>query len=229
MNLLLHEELGSTSDEARRLAQANAPHGTVVAARRQTAGRGRQGRVWVSPAGNLHASFLLRPGVAAVRVPEIGFVAALAVAETVDAVLPAGPAATLKWPNDVQLAGAKVAGLLVELVEDGAVIVGIGTNVAHAPPDLPYPVACLAAHGARAGMEDVLQILMATFERHLLDWSTAGFSPVRDAWMQRGPRLGEALQIRNGQQGRFAGLDTDGALLLETPDGVRRVLAGEVG
>ena len=129
MNLLLHEELGSTSDEARRLAQANAPHGTVVAARRQTAGRGRQGRVWVSPAGNLHASFLLRPGVAAVRVPEIGFVAALAVAETVDAVLPAGPAATLKWPNDVQLAGAKVAGLLVELVEDGAVIVGIGVNV----------------------------------------------------------------------------------------------------
>jgi BirA family transcriptional regulator, biotin operon repressor / biotin---[acetyl-CoA-carboxylase] ligase len=228
MNLVIHDELGSTSDEARRQAQDGAPHGIVIAARCQTAGRGRQGRTWVSPAGNLHASLLLRPEIAAARVPEIGFVAALAVADTVDAVLPGGPAAGLKWPNDVQLLGAKVAGILVELVEDGAVIAGIGVNVAHTPPDMPYPVTCLAAHGCQTAMEGVLQALIAAFERHWLAWSTAGFDPVRDAWLRRGPPLGQVLQVRSGQQGRFAGLDADGALLLETADGTRRVVAGEV-
>jgi len=228
MKLVLYDELGSTSDEARRQSQDGAPHGTIIAARRQTAGRGRQGRAWVSPAGNVHASFLLRPGVTAARVPEIGFVAALAVADTVDASLPGGPAAGLKWPNDVQLLGAKVAGILVELVEGGAVIVGIGVNVAHAPPDMPYPVTCLAAHGCRAAMEDVLHALVTAFERRWLAWSTAGFDPVRDDWLRRGPPLGQTLQVRDGQQGRFAGLDADGALLLETPDGMRRVVAGEV-
>ncbi len=167
--------------------------------------------------------------MAAARVPEIGFVAALAVAETVEAVLSGGPAATLKWPNDVQLAGAKVSGLLVELVEGGAVILGIGINIAHVPPDLPYPVTSLAAHGASVGMDDVLRILMAVLDRHWQAWCTAGFDPVRQAWMRRGPPLGQDLQIRNGQRGRFAGLDTDGALLLETADGVRRVVAGEIG
>ncbi len=227
MNLILHEELGSTSDEARRLAQGGAAHGTVVVARRQTAGRGRQGRVWVSPAGNLYASFLLRPGVAMARVPEIGFVAAVAVADAVDAALP-GAATALKWPNDVQIAGAKVCGILVEAEADGVVIVGTGVNVAHAPPGLPYPVTCLAAHGSTATVDTVLHSLAAAFERHLAAWSAAGFGPVREAWMRRGPALGQAVQLRTGQHGAFAGLDTDGALLLATPEGTRRVVVGEV-
>ncbi|HEY0183926.1 MAG TPA: biotin--[acetyl-CoA-carboxylase] ligase [Rhodopila sp.] len=227
MNVILHEELGSTSDEARRLAQGGAPHGTVVVARRQTAGRGRLGRVWVSPVGNLYASFLLRPGVAAARVPEIGFIAAVSVADAVDAAL-AAAAAALKWPNDVQIAGAKVAGILVEAESDGVVIVGTGVNVGFAPLDLPYPVTSLAAHGSAATVDAVLQALAAAFERHLAAWSAAGFGPVREAWLRRGPALGQAVQLRTGQQGDFAGLDADGALLLATPAGVRRVVVGEV-
>ncbi len=160
--------------------------------------------------------------------PEIGFVAALAVAACVDAALPDAAAAALKWPNDIQLAGAKVGGILVELVEAGAVIVGIGVNVAHAPADMPYPVTCLAAHRAQGTMEDLLHALMGAFDQHLRAWSETGFGPVRTAWLRRGPPLGEMLRLRTGVEGRFAGLDTDGALLLETAEGPKRVVGGEV-
>jgi BirA family transcriptional regulator, biotin operon repressor / biotin---[acetyl-CoA-carboxylase] ligase len=224
MILHCHDELGSTSDEALRLAREGAPHGTVICARRQTAGRGRQGRRWISPAGNLHASFLLRPGVPAMRTAEIGFVAAVAVAATLDAMLP-GQAA-LKWPNDVLLGGAKVAGILTELVEE-AVIVGIGVNVAHVPPDMPYQVTSLAAQGCGATAEEVLASLMQHFEQGLAAWTQGGFGPVRAAWLQRGPSLGQAMRAGEGT-GRFAGLAEDGALLLETENGTRRVVAGEV-
>jgi BirA family biotin operon repressor/biotin-[acetyl-CoA-carboxylase] ligase len=224
MILYCHEELGSTNDEAARLAREGAPHGVVICARRQTAGRGRQGRRWISPVGNLHASFLLRPDVPAMRTPEIGFVAAVAITATLDPMAP--EQVTLKWPNDVLLSGAKVAGILTELVE-GAVIVGIGVNVAHVPPDMPYPVASLSAHGCRATVDEVLAGLMQHFEQGLAAWTQGGFAPVRTAWLQRGPPLGQRMQAGE-QAGRFAGLADDGALLLETESGMRRVVAGEV-
>ncbi len=224
MILHCHDELGSTNDEAARLAREGAPHGAVICARRQTAGRGRQGRRWVSPVGNLHASFLLRPGVPVARTAEIGFVAAVAIAATLDAVLPGQ--ATLKWPNDVLISGAKVAGILTELVED-AVIVGIGVNVTHVPPDMPYPVVSLAALGSHATADEVLAGLMQQFGRGLAAWAQDGFGPVRTAWLRRGPALGQALRA-GALAGGFAGLAEDGALLLDTEGGTRRVVAGEV-
>ena len=222
-----HARLGSTNDEALRQARDGAPGGTVVVAARQDAGRGRQGRNWASPPGNLHASFLLRPAVPPARAAEIGFVAALAVAGALDGFV---PGARLKWPNDVLLGGAKVAGILSERV-DAAVVVGIGVNVAHAPPAMPYPVASLAGHGATATVDAVLAALVAQMEQGLARWEANGFAAVRDAWLQRGPALGQALQARLGARtlaGSFAGLDVDGALLLDTPGGRRRVVAGDV-
>jgi BirA family biotin operon repressor/biotin-[acetyl-CoA-carboxylase] ligase len=224
MILQCHDELGSTNDEASRLAHAGAPHGTVICARRQTAGRGRQGRRWISPIGNLHASFILRPGVPAARTAEIGFVAAVAIAATLDAMLPGQ--LTLKWPNDVLLGGAKVAGILTELVE-AAVVVGIGLNVAHVPPDMPYAVTSLSAQGCRVTVEEVLAALMQHFEHGLAAWAQDGFDPVRAAWLQRGPAPGQAMRAGD-LTGRFAGLAADGALLLDTGSGTRRVVAGEV-
>jgi BirA family transcriptional regulator, biotin operon repressor / biotin---[acetyl-CoA-carboxylase] ligase len=224
MILHRHDELGSTSDEASRLAREGAPHGTVICARRQTAGRGRQGRRWISPVGNLHASFLLRPGVPAARTAEIGFVAAVAIAAALDTILPGQ--ATLKWPNDVLLGGAKVAGILTELVE-ATVIVGIGINVAHVPPDMPYPVTSVAAQGCHVTVEEVLAALMQHFGQGLEAWTQGGFGPVREAWLRRGPSAGQAMRAGD-LTGRFAGLAGDGALLLETGNGTRRVVAGEV-
>lgn len=224
-----HAELTSTMDTARAAALAGAPDGTVVLARRQTAARGRQGRAWISPEGNLHVSVLLRPGVKLARMAELGFVAALAVADAVDAEL-GGRAARLKWPNDVLVAGAKVAGILVELVEDAAVV-GIGVNVVAAPEEVPYPATCLHAQGSRATAEAVLDALLAALEARLAVWHAAGFAAVRAAWLARGPAYGELVRVRQGEtlgEGRFAGLDSDGALLLADGHGTRRVIAGDI-
>ena len=231
--MLLHRHalIGSTNDEALRLAREGAPDGTVVVAGQQTAGRGRQGRRWISPPGNLYASFLVRtarfPGFTPPRAAEIGFVAALAVADALDTAI-AG--SRLKWPNDVLLAGAKVAGILTEMASD-AVVIGIGINVAHAPPDMPYPVTSVASLGGTISADALLVTLADRLDHRLLAWDTAGFAAVREAWLQRGPTPGQVLTARavsGGVTGIFAGLAEDGALLLMTTDGVRRIVAGEV-
>jgi BirA family biotin operon repressor/biotin-[acetyl-CoA-carboxylase] ligase len=231
--VLLHRHalIGSTNDEALRLAREGAPDGTVVVAEQQSAGRGRQGRRWISPPGNLYVSFLVRtarfPGFTPARAAEIGFVAALAVADALDTVI-AG--CRLKWPNDVLLAGAKVAGILTEMAGD-AMIIGIGINVAHSPPDMPYPVTSVAALGAAVSAETLLATLADRLDHRLLAWNTVGFAAVREAWLQRGPTSGQVLTARVGTgrvDGTFAGLAEDGALLLSTEDGVRRIVAGEV-
>jgi BirA family biotin operon repressor/biotin-[acetyl-CoA-carboxylase] ligase len=226
-----HVLIGSTNDETLRLAREGAPDGTVVVAEQQTAGRGRQGRQWISPPGNLYVSFLIRterfPGFTPARAAEIGFVAALAVADALDTAI-AG--SRLKWPNDVLLAGAKVAGILTELASD-AIVIGIGINVAHAPPDMPYPVTSVAALGATVSPDALLTTLADHLDQRLLAWHTAGFATIREAWLQRGPEPGQALTARAGSgrvTGTFAGLAEDGALLLATADGLRRIVAGEV-
>ncbi len=216
-------------DEARRLALEGAGHGTAVVARVQQAGRGRSGNVWVSPAGNLHVTVVLRPGGPARQAPELGFVTALAVAETVDALL--GPGTALKWPNDVLRGGAKLAGILLERQDDGAVLAGIGMNVRHAPAGLPYPVTSLAVLGSDAGPDDVLARLLDRLRAGWADWRSNGFGAVLARWSARGPAPGAAMQVRVGAArvaGRYAGLSATGALLLDTPDGRRTVVAGEI-
>jgi BirA family biotin operon repressor/biotin-[acetyl-CoA-carboxylase] ligase len=226
-----YDSIGSTNDEAMRLAHCGTPHGTVVCATMQTAGRGRQARHWHSPRGNLYASILLRPDQPMGRVPELSFVAALAVADAADGVLPDGVRATLKWPNDVLVRGGKVAGILIEHA-DPATVVGIGINVRHAPPDAPYPVTTLSASGASAIDPDaLLPVLLEAFRRRFTDWQDRGFAAVRAAWLQRAPAPGSPLQVRIGDrtvQGRFADLSHDGALVIETADGPQRIHAGEV-
>ena len=219
----------STMDEARLLAFGGAPHGSAVVARVQLGGRGRMGRVWVSPPGNLYLTAVLRPGGSPRLAPELGFVAAVAVAEAVDRLL--GPGTELKWPNDVLRGGAKLAGILLERLEDGTVLAGIGANVRHAPPDMPYPVTSLAALGCTAEPDDLLDAVLERLEAGWSDWRRAGFGCVLRRWAARGPAPGAALAIRLGEtqmEGRFAGLAEDGALLLDTPGGRRSFVAGDV-
>ena len=222
--------LTSTMDEAQALARAGAPDGTVVVARRQSSARGRQGRAWVSPEGNLYVSVLLRPGLSAARMAELGFAVALAVADAVDAAL--GDArAQLKWPNDVLVDGAKVAGILVELAQEGAAVVGVGVNVVHHPESVPYPATSLQACGGAVETEAVLAALLTALELRLTLWLTEGFALLRGAWLARGPAYGEMIRLRRGEaisEGCYLGLDTDGALLIRTDAGPQRVVAGEV-
>ncbi len=232
-----YERLASTNDTARALVAEGVPRGTVVWALSQSAGRGRQGRSWVSPPGNLYASVILRPRVPVPRLTELGFLAALSIADALDSVPGVRSRAELKWPNDVLLEGRKVAGILPEAMiaadVSHAVILGIGINLSEAPSDTPYPATSLAASGA-AGVtpERMLDaLLLPALARWLARWEAEGFEPARRAWMGRAYGLGRNGRVRSGEgwlEGRLTALDQDGALLVETAAGPRRITAGEV-
>ncbi len=226
----LYERIGSTNDEARRLALEGAAAGTVVCADEQTAGRGRQSRSWYSPPGNLYLSVLLRPEVGASRMTELAFVAALAVADTADTLLPSAVRTSLKWPNDVLVNGAKIAGILLEQIGD-ALVIGIGLNILHAPERASYKVTTLASCGGLATVDGARTILLDRLAKQLAVWEEDGFAAVRAAWLVRAHPVGASLRVTLGGKalvGDFVGLDEAGALLLDTPDGRHRIVAGEV-
>jgi BirA family biotin operon repressor/biotin-[acetyl-CoA-carboxylase] ligase len=219
----------STNDEAVRLAEAGAPEGTVVWAREQTGGRGRRGRQWASPFGNLYSSTILRPDCPAARAAGLGFAAALAVAD----IVPAGRDVRLKWPNDVLVDGGKVAGILPEsaIGSDGKVehvVMGIGINIGFAPslPDMRYLGACLGGT-----VEAALERLTVALAARLAQWRREGFEAVRAEWLAKAGPLGLEVDVRLGEElvrGSFAGMDGEGALLLDTEAGRRRIVAGEL-
>jgi BirA family biotin operon repressor/biotin-[acetyl-CoA-carboxylase] ligase len=229
-----HALLDSTNEEARRLAEQGCAHGTVIWADEQTAGHGRYARPWLSPPGNLLVSAVLRPSVPIARVAELGFIAAVVVADCVAGLLPPGPRVTLKWPNDVLVDDAKISGVLPEAGgadEAPWVVVGVGLNLAHAPTDVLHPATSLSAHGATVTPEDGLRACLTHFEGWLTRWRSEGFGAVRDAWLARAPAVGAEVTVTKAAEqarGVFNGLDADGALLLGVAGGVQRITAGDV-
>lgn len=235
--LLRYDTLGSTNDEAKRLAEAGAPAWTVVWAQAQTAGRGRRGRAFVSPRGNLYLSVILRPEGPAASVAQLGFAAALAVGEGLAAVLPPGRDIRYKWPNDVLVDGRKIAGILLESSATPAggvawLVAGLGLNIVSHPEGTDWPATSLAALGAgTVTVEAMLAEAISVFHRWVSVWRRCGFEPVRGAWLARAYGLGEAVAVRLPREsfsGRFIDLDRDGVLLVETEAGPRRVAAGEI-
>lgn len=223
-----YPSLGSTNDEAMRLAQEGAAGGTVVHADEQTAGRGRLSRRWSSPPGNLYLSIVLRPDPPASRWPEIGFIAALAVADAVEAMLPNQTRATLKWPNDVLLPDGKIAGILLEHAAD-ALILGIGVNVLEAPPGTP--ASTIVASGGIASVDGMRGKLLAALSNWLEVWSHDGFPPIRAAWLTRAHPPGTKLRLTLPDRvvdGRFNDIDESGALIIDTDEGRQRYTAGDV-
>jgi len=231
--LAAFETIGSTNDEAKRLAAEGAPEGTVVWARRQTQGRGRQDRTWMSPLGNLYCSLILRPGKPAAQIAQLGFAAALAAIEAIEPVAPS-TRAMLKWPNDVLMDDRKVAGILLEAGDNGAwLVIGCGINIAHFPENVPFPaISIVTATGFQIAVEDVLSGFCAHFDLWYRHWKAEGFAPVREAWLARAYPVGTALNVRlptASLTGTFRDLDGDGALVLEGSDGaLQRIAAGDV-
>jgi BirA family biotin operon repressor/biotin-[acetyl-CoA-carboxylase] ligase len=226
-----YASIGSTNDEARRLAAEGAPHGTVVHADQQTTGRGRLARRWVSPPGNLYLSVVLRLHLPMERSGEIGFVAALAVADAVDAMLPSQVRTALKWPNDVLVRGGKISGILLERAEE-ALILGIGINVLLAPAGMPYLVSTIVGCGGLATVDGMRTKLLAELANWLEVWEQDGFVPIRAAWLLRAHPVGTPLRLTIGERvvgGSFAGLADDGALILHTERGRERFVVGDVG
>lgn len=237
--LVTRETVTSTNDEARALAEAGAEDGTLVWAREQSDGRGRQGRVWASPPGNLYISLILRPECALAEAAQLGFIAALAVGEAIGSVGPPLLELTYKWPNDVLLNERKCAGILLEskTTPEGAVdfiILGVGVNVASYPEDTDFPATSLRFEGTPPDVSEV--DLLEAFSRHFLTWVNAwlddGFARVRRAWLIHAHKLGEEIEVRLTKEtltGTFKDLEASGALILELPGGeVRRISAGDV-
>ena len=234
--LIAYETIGSTNDEAKRLAREGADEGLIIRAERQTSGRGRRGRNWMSPPGNLYFSLLLRPNCRAATAAQLGFVAALGVAGAIDGLAPE-ISLRCKWPNDLLANGKKISGILLETEmaagdKPDFVILGVGLNLASSPRDTPYPATSLAEEGAPGiGPAETL----AGFAKHFVDWLTIwredGFALIREAWLAMAMGLGEPIQVRlerDTLEGRFLDLDDDGALLLGLPGSSRRIAAGEI-
>jgi BirA family biotin operon repressor/biotin-[acetyl-CoA-carboxylase] ligase len=208
------------------LAKAGAAEGLWLRAERQSAGKGRQGRGWVSEAGNLYASTLVRLRPADPPAATLALVAAVALQDCVATYLGAR-AAILKWPNDLLVAGAKLSGILLERTAD-AIVIGFGVNLAH-HPDLPdRPTTSLAAHGSDVAPAAFVDTLVEAFTRWRDRWRGEGLGPVRERWLAHAHPIGTALAVRlpDGEaiDGLFDGLDVDGALGLRLAGGERRVI-----
>ncbi len=214
--------IGSTNVRARELAAAGAPHGTVVTAAEQTAGRGRQGRTWVAPPGRaLLCSVLVR------ELPRLlPLAAGVAVAETVDAVTGGADRALVKWPNDVWLSGRKVAGILVEgRPQEGWGVIGIGLNVALREADFPLE---LQATATTLGLEpEAVEPTLARLLVALETWLAASPDAVLDAVRARDALLGRPVRWAGGS-GQGGGIDGDGRLIVLTDGGQVELEAGEV-
>ncbi|MDF7773897.1 biotin--[acetyl-CoA-carboxylase] ligase [Sphingomonas sp. AOB5] len=218
-------ETGSTNADLAGLARSGAAEGLWLRAERQTAGKGRQGRAWESPVGNLFASTLVRLRPSDPQGATLALVAAVALEDAVSTFLPGQ--AMLKWPNDLLIDGAKLSGILLERVDD-AVIIGFGVNLAHHPEGLERPVTGLAAHGVTPDPHIFLETLAESLERWIARWRGEGLGPVRDRWLARAHPMGTALTARqadgSSQDGLFGGLTGDGALILRLADGSSHVI-----
>jgi BirA family transcriptional regulator, biotin operon repressor / biotin---[acetyl-CoA-carboxylase] ligase len=237
---LLHfEAIDSTNAEAHRLAKEGERGPLWIIADLQSQGRGRLGRHWVSEPGNLYATFLFTLEGSALVASQTGFVAALAIRDTALALLPRGSGPIMiKWPNDVQLGGAKFAGILPETVaqsNDGRITaaLGMGLNIAHAPEGTLYPVTSLMRHGATVTPRDCLDVLDRSLSHWIAVWSGGrGFAEIRANWLAYAAGIGQeftAMVNQNEVRGKFADLGEDGAMILTLADGSRKpIRSGEV-
>ena len=232
-----HDEIDSTNEAAKRIAQAGPFAPQWIAARRQTAGRGRLGRGWASPDGNLFATALLPVPGGVVDALKLPFAAALAVYDMISQYAESTLGLGLKWPNDVRHEGRKLSGILVEsgATADGNwAAVGMGVNLTHVPDALDQPAACLAGlmtGGEMPSPEMALGVLAGRLEARTEE-AWRDFAITREAWCQRAEGRDAPIRAKVQDElveGLFDGLDLDGGLIMRLPSGVRRTIrAGDV-
>ena len=237
--LVALDRVASTNVEALRLAEEGAEDGTLVWAREQTEGRGRQGRTWASPPGNLYLSLILRPECGPAEAAQLSYVAALATGGAFGSIAPPMIEVTYKWPNDVLLNGRKGAGILLESRSNANgtlefLILGVGANVQSYPEDSTFPATSLRFEGTppEAGVVELLEAFSRQFLSWVNRWLDDGFVPIRRAWLSHAHALGGEIEVRMPSEtlkGTFKDVDQHGALILELPGGGQRLIsAGDV-
>ncbi len=233
--LELFDTLDSTSLEAKRRTAAGAKGPLWLVALYQSAGYGRRGTEWRQQHGDVAATFLFHPDVPGEKLPELSFVAALAVFDAIRRFAPAAPL-RLKWPNDILADGKKIAGLLLELAGASAapaVMLGVGVNIVSAPEGLDYPTARLIdfAPSAPPDPRAFVETLDEAFKAWRETWERNGFAVIRAEWLDRAAHLGERIKVRlpaETVEGVFIDLDLAGALILDCDGGRRIIAAGAV-
>lgn len=230
--LIAKDTVGSTNEEAKRLAMHKAPEGVVVWAKEQTAGHGRRSRNWHSSRGNLFCSIILKPEKPLAEACQISFVATVALVEALDKLCKLK--ACCKWPNDVLVNGKKLSGLLLEVSgeEQSDIILGLGVNVATSPDkEVLYPATSLKKEGADVSVETVLEAFLLSFNNWYEIWKKEGFASVGKAWLSNAKGIGGKITVRLPAatlQGTFKGLDNNGALLLDIDGKTKKITAGDV-
>jgi len=239
-SVIAHREIDSTNLHARHLAEEGALEGTVVIADRQSAGRGRLGRRWESPAGvNLYCSIIIRPNLPIQYAPQLTFLSAVAVAETLNKICHLH--AQVKWPNDILVDGAKIAGLLNEMNAETEqlhfVVLGIGINLnmvkEQFPKNLNYrATSVLLETGQTVDRLLFLRTFLQCLDRHYNNFLQQGFGPIRGQWERLNNLMNQQVTVDQGTRkiiGTVVGLDSDGALRLQQASGtIERIVAGDV-
>ncbi len=227
--------IDSTNEEARRRALGGEAGRLWIVAEEQTAGRGRRGRVWISPKGNLHASALMIDPCPPVVAAQLGFVAGVALARAARDL--GATDVGLKWPNDLMSRGVKCAGILIEGIGLGggrsACVVGVGVNCAYAPEGLGYATSCLTRAGGEAvGRGELFERLVQQFDEWLDVWRAGqAFDRIRASWLDSALGLGEWIAIQNGagrREGVFEGIDAGGRLLMRSKQGLETIEAADL-
>jgi BirA family biotin operon repressor/biotin-[acetyl-CoA-carboxylase] ligase len=229
--ILYYPAIPSTMNEAKRAARGGAAEGTIVIADQQTGGRGRLGRGWLSPPGNIALSLIIRPGLE--QLPRLNMVASLATVHCIEKVT--GLKAEIKWPNDILIGGKKVCGILIEsALRKGSVdwaIIGIGINIDLDASSLPGLTATSLCYelGHEVSRLELLRCLLGELERFYL--AVRRGEPIHEQWQQRLVTLGKTVRLKSAgvvEEGYAEAVDEDGYLLLRRPDGaLTRIAAGE--
>lgn len=252
-----HDSVGSTNAVALERAATGDPGRLWVVSKRQESGRGRRGRIWATPEGNLAATVLLVEPFGLRLAATLGFVAGLALADALDAVIPDGRIAIatdggsagrgqgkspggdrfeLKWPNDMLAGGAKLAGILLESLllpgNRSALAIGIGVNVVAYPQDVPYPATSLKALGFNGNAEALFIALSHAWTENIGVWNGgAGLTEVRQRWLSRAAGLGSEVAVRvdgNIVRGVFETIDEDCRFVIRADGELLRIAAGDV-
>lgn len=234
---MIRDSVGSTMVEAARLVPT-LTQPTWIMAHTQTAGRGRRGRPWVDPVGNLTATLVFKPDCTGAEAAKRSFLAANALLAAL-AIYVHPEKLALKWPNDVLLSGGKVAGILLESSGQGPFVdwlsIGFGVNLRHVPDGVTdaafAPTSLKAAGGWDVEPEDFLAVLADAYATQEDKLKTFGFARIRDDWLSRAARLGEVITARTGREevtGVFETIDTEGNLVLQTAQGRRAIAAADV-
>ena len=220
-----YEEITSTNDVAAKIKLENPMQKIVITAERQTKGRGRRGRNWVSEYGNLFFSQLFRTDIS---LSHLAFITSLSVAQTIINLKPQGEV-KLKWPNDVLINGKKVCGILIESQLNGDAIIGIGVNLISVlkTQELLYPITSLSEVGINISRKEFIKAYLSHFESNLKQCQNEGFAKICIRWQDNAYKLGQMIII-NQEKGIFKGIDENGFLLLEQENKIVKFSVGDV-